>query len=448
MYENTRTLLINPLEFTPLFIHTTNLPPYNLLYIESYFYSKGVSAYYLDMEKQGMTKEGFLAYIKEINADYYVINTDGRIFHPRFFRKTDKHIQDIILCIKNCRPDSLVILCGQTSNLYPEMYFGLGADCIVYDEPEYSIFEIVKQGVKKYPDLKGVKGVYFKDGDRMIRNAPRDAMKSLDELPPPRWENLGGHFWDSTYRERKEFINLMGMRGCPYNCKFCRSSLSKKFLFHSPAYLLEQVKILNSNFGYTDFFIRDAGYFDDDLRCAEFCKGLGRIKGIIWKCNARVDNMRLDKLKTMKEAGCTLISYGVESGNDEVLKEINKGINRKTIIDTVAMTKKAGIKVATYFIMGLPQEGFFRKIKSMFFAKTLNPDILFISQYYSIYADERTSRSWKKTIWKILDVFLVILLFLGRKKIITYYCKARLDRVKYNLENYRINKQKNNLVGW
>ena len=364
MYKNARILLINSLESIPLFIHTTDLPPYNLLYIESYLYSKGVSTYYLDMEKQRMSKEGFLAYIKETNADYYVINTGGRIFHSRVFHKTDQYIQDIILCIKNCRPDSLVILCGQSSNLCPEMYFGLGADCIVYDEPEYSIFEIVTQRVKKSPGLKDVKGVYFKDGDKIIRNDPRNAMKSLDELPPPRWENLGGHFGDSTYRERKEFISLEGMRGCPYGCKFCKSSLSRKVLLHSPDYLLRQIKILNSDFGYTDFFIRDAGYFDDDLRCAELCRGLGRIKGIIWKCNARVDNMRLDKLQTMKEAGCTLISYGVESGNDEVLKEINKGINRKTIIDTVAMTKKAGIKVATYFIMGLPQEGFFRKIKS------------------------------------------------------------------------------------
>jgi len=423
-------------------MHTSNRLPHDLLYIDSYFYSKGVNTYYLDIENQGMTKERFRVYINEINADYYVINTNGRTFQNRILFKTDQYVKDIILCIKDYKPDSFVMLCGQTSNLYPEMYFRFDADCIIYDEPEYSIFEIVKEGIKKSSDLKGVRGVYFKNEDKIIRNDPRDTMKSLDELPPPRWRNLGGHFWDSTYRERREFIDIMGMRGCPYGCKFCKSSLSKKVLFHSPAYLLEQIKILNRDFGYTDFFIRDAGYFDDDSRCAELCKGLSQIKGIIWKCNARVDNMTLDKLKVMKKAGCSLLSYGVESGNEEVLRAINKGINRKTIIDTVVMTKEAGIRVATFFIIGLPQEGYFKKIKSMFFAKTLNPDILYISQYYPLDEAERFRRSWKKSIRRILDVFLVILFFLGRKRFITYYCKVRLDRVKYNLENYKINKQK------
>ncbi|MDD5355428.1 MAG: radical SAM protein [Candidatus Omnitrophica bacterium] len=442
MHENTCILLINPLDITFSIMHTSNRLPYDLLYIDSYFHSKGVNTRYLDIGNQGMTREGFKACIKEINADYYVINTNGGTFQNRSFYMTDKHVKDIILCIRDYKPDSFVMLCGQTSNLYPEMYFKLDADCVVYDEPEYSIFEIVKQEIKRSADLKGVRGIYFKDGDRIIRNDPRNAMKSLDELPPPRWENLGGYFWDSTYREKKEFIDIAGMRGCPYGCKFCKSSLSRKVLLHSPAYLLEQIKVLNRDFGYTDFFIRDAGYFDDDLRCQQLCEGLKQIKGIIWKCNARVDNMKLDKLKTMKEAGCSLISYGVESGNEEVLREINKGINRKTIIDTVAATRKAGIRVATYFIIGLPQERFLKRIKSMFFAKTLNPDILYISQYYSLDAAERFRHSWGKSIRLLLDIFLVILLFLGRKRFITYYCKVRLDRVEYDLENYRINKQK------
>jgi len=442
---NTRILLINPLDITLSIMHTSNRLPHDLLYIDSYFHSKGINTYYLDVENQAMTREGFKAYIREINADYYVINTNGKTFHNRSFLDVDKYVKDTIFCIKDYRPDSFVMLCGQTSNLYPEIYFRLDADCIIYDEPEYSIFEIVKKGIKKSPDLRGIKGVYFRDGDRIIRNDSRNAMKSLDELPYPRWENLGGYFWDSTYRERKEFIDIIGMRGCPYGCKFCKSSLSGKVLLHSPAYLLEQIKILNRDFGYTDFFIRDAGYFDDDLRCAEICKGLRQMKGIIWKCNARVDNMTLDKLKTMKESGCTLISYGVESGNEDILKEINKGINRKAIIDTVAVTRKAGIKVATYFIIGLPQEGYFKKIKSMFFAKALNPDILYISQYYSLDAAERFRHSWIKSIRVMLDIFLVSLFFLGRKRFITYYCKVRLDRVKYNLENHRINKQK---ISW
>ena len=442
MHKNARTLFINPADITLCFMHSTNRVPHDLLYAESYFFSKGLNTYYLDIVNQMMTKQGFVSYLKKINADYYVMNTNGGISQNRFFRLIDRHIKNIVLCIRDYKPDSFVMLYGQTSSLYPEMYFKFGVDCIVYDEHEYSMFEIVNAGIKEPSGLKGIRGVYFVNDGKMIKNNPRNSMKNLDELPPPRWKNIHGHSWDSTYRQRKEFIDIMGMRGCVYGCKFCKSSLSNKVLFHSPEYLLGQIEILNRDFGYTDFFFRDAGYFDDDSRCQQLCRGLSQLKGVTWECNARIDNMSSDKLETMKKAGCFLVSYGVESGNDEVLKEINKGIDKKAIIKTVAMTKEAGIKAATYFIIGLPQEGFLKRIKSMFFAKSLNPDILYISQYYSLKPAEQFSRSWKKKMRLILDILLVFLLFLGRKRFITYYCKFRLDRLKYNLQNYEINKHK------
>ncbi|MDD2928171.1 MAG: radical SAM protein, partial [Candidatus Omnitrophica bacterium] len=441
MYKEMKALLINPLDSIPLIMYPTNRPPYDLLYIESYLLTKGVSAFYLDIENQGISRTRLKDHIARIKADYYVINTTGKNYHFQYFPRTDKHIKDIIRCIRDHKPGALVMLYGQSSNVYTERYFGFDVDCIIYDEPEYSAFEIIDRGIKKPSGLKEIKGIHYKGNGGFIKNLPRDAMQTLDELPPPRWENLGGHFWDSTYREREGFIDIMGMRGCPYSCKFCKSSLSRKVLFHSPGYLLEQIKVLNRNYNYTDFFIRDSGYFDDDSRCRELCEGLRQIKGIIWKCNARVDNMALDKLKVMKEAGCSLISYGVESGNEETLKAYNKGISKENVMNTVARTRQAGIKVATYFIIGFPEEGCGQKIKSLFFARALSPDILYISKYYSL-GTERFRRSWRKSARAILDMFLVALFFLGRKRFITYYHKMRVDRIEYNLKYFRINKQK------
>jgi len=258
-------------------------------------------------------------------------------------------------------------------------------------------------------------------------------MKSLDELNPPRWENLGGFFWDSTYREKERFIDIPGMRGCPHHCTFCKASLSTKVLYHSPEYLLGQITRLHHQFRYEDFFIRDAGYFDHHEQCAQLCTGLKSLKDIVWKCNARVDAMNKEKLMLMKESGCSLISYGAESGNDHTLKRVCKGITTKDIIETTALTKSVGIKVAVYFLLGLPSESLREQLQTLRFAKKLDPDIVYISNFQPL--DEHYSKTaFKMTpriIQKLIKMIFALFIFFKRNKIV-YFIKMRVDNPYYN----------------
>ncbi|MFH1396975.1 MAG: radical SAM protein [Candidatus Omnitrophota bacterium] len=438
--ERLNVILINPLDPVLAIGYPTSRPPYDLLYLDSYLYHKQIGTDLLDVENEAISEIDFGKYIEKKEARYYVINTTGRTHHFHNFKKARRHIKRIISIIRKINPRAFIIFTGESAIVYVKRYFYFDVDCILFDEPEYTLFEIVSNKITNPEQLRGIKGIYYRDNGVFIKNVPRDSMKSLDELPPPRWEKLGGYFWDSPYRQRREFIDIPGMRGCPYNCGFCKSSLSKKVLSHSPSYLLEQIRVLHADFGYADFFIRDAGYFDDDLRCQQLCEGLKEIKGIIWKCNARIDNMSLEKLKLMKDSGCSLISYGGESGNDETLKIENKRISTEDIKQTIAITKESGIKVAVYFILDFPSESFRDKLRTLIFARGLNADVLYINQYYLL-KDAGRIKTIITSFELLLNILLASLLLMNNSNVV-YLRKIRINNIGANLGHYFIHKSK------
>lgn len=436
-------VLINPLDYVERFRYPVNRPPYDLLYVEAYLRSKGIEVFYFDIHNMKITESAFRRNLSTANVKYYLINTTGNGHHFQRFPTTGKHIKVIIKYIRENNPGSFIILSGESSTVYFKEYFSLNVDCILYDEPEYGLLEIITKGIEKTEELSDVRGVYYRKNELIVKTALRNSMKTLDELPPPRWGYVKEYLWDSIFKYHREYIDIVAMRGCPYNCTFCKSSLSNKVLYHSPQYILDQIKILHNDFGYRDFFIRDAGYFDDLDRCKKVCAELAKIGGIVWKCNARIDNMDSAKLKIMRQSGCSLIAYGVESGNDKTLSIVNKGVTVKRIKEVIAMTKEIGIRVAVYIIMDLPCEGFNDKIRSLHFAKTIKANIVNIAPYSDLKKFMMSNKLEKITnIAKMFLSMLFIVLFFWRREQVVYYCKIRIDSLSQNLKHYRIAQKK------
>jgi len=424
-------VLINPPDPLPAYVYPTNRPPYDLLYIQSFLHQHHIGTVYLDLHNKKIGRDKYLPLLAKTNAFYYVINTTGHHHDFRSYRARRRHkkrdtiVQQIIQEITSVCADRLIILVGETARVYSDEYADCGADCILFDEPEYTLLEILEKKAKTPAPFEGIKGVSYNVGDRFVRNRSRNAMHTLDELPPPRWELLGGYFWDSVFRERREYIDLMGMRGCPHACTFCKSSLSKKVFYHSPGYLLAQIELLHRRFGYTDFFFRDAGYFEDRRRAEEMCRGLKELRGITWKCNARVDCIDRTLLKLMKSSGCSLIAYGAESGNQRTLDAVRKGTSLRIIVNTFAVTKKEGIKVSAYFILGMPSEGLAAQLRTVFFAAKSGADILYFTKYFSI-SSGSDNKKIKEYLMRVIVVAVLetVSLFLNRKRV--YYSKIRM----------------------
>jgi len=436
-------ILINPLDHIESIRYPVNRPPYELLYMDSYLSNKGVETVYMDIQNMKISEFEFKKSLAETNTKYYLINTTGRSHHFQNFLTTDSHIRELIKHIRDDRSDGFIIFSGEGSTVYVDKYLSFDVDCILYDEPEYGVFEIISKNIVDKEKLKDIKGIYYKENGKAVKTSLRNSMLSLDELPPPNWSYVKDYLWDSVFRERKEYIDIVAMRGCPYNCTFCKSSLSKKTLYHSPGYVLEQINILNKDFGYKDFFIRDSGYFDDFDRCQELCRGLEKINDIVWKCNARIDNMDSKKLNIMHKSGCSLVAYGVESGNNNTLNKVVKGLTTEKIRSTIKATKKFGIKVAAYMILGLPAEGIMDRIRSMVFARELKADITYINPYLPL-RKFIVSGNFRKIIHRVklsINILALMMLFWLRKRV-CYYYKIRIDNIFQNLKHYSISQKK------
>jgi radical SAM superfamily enzyme YgiQ (UPF0313 family) len=226
-------------------------------------------------------------------------------------------------------------------------------------------------------DLSGIKGMAWRNAEgEPVVNATRPFIKSLDDLPMPLHEHL------PLMKYRMPLINgpftfIVTSRGCTAGCIYCIKHVSYQYSvrLRSPRLLVDEIKYLKS-LGikhihmYADLFTvsRD--------QVMEMCKLLIDEKvGVTWTSNSRVDYVDEEMLLQMGKAGCTLISWGIESGSEQVLKHARKGAYPDKAQRALTWAKAAGIMNWGYFIIGLPTETEATIRQTIDFAKKLPLDI-------------------------------------------------------------------------
>lgn len=197
--------------------------------------------------------------------------------------------------------------------------------------------------------------VHRKDG-KVYVNPRREPIRNLDDLPFAdygaivRGKNRLSIFGSKTKRS----LGIVSSRGCPGQCTFCdRGVFGRKFRCHSAGYVLKLMDSLRANHEVTDFLFYDDLFVANRDRLIEFCDTIIKKKlPYTWSCCARADYVDQKLLGLMKRAGCWLIEYGIESGNQEILNKMNKKITLERIYETVSATRKEGIEAKGNFIFG------------------------------------------------------------------------------------------------
>ncbi len=225
-------------------------------------------------------------------------------------------------------------------------------------------------------DMAGISGLAWRSGDEIIKNRTRPFIRSLDDLPIPLHKDLPLQ----KYRMpliHGPFTFIVTSRGCPAGCTYCIKHVSYQFSVRvrSPELLIEemwQLKKLGINniHMYSDLFTvsRD--------QVVTLCKMMIEQKmNIHWTCNSRVDYVDEEMLQLMGKAGCRLISWGIESGSEQVLRHAHKGAYPDKAERALRWAKKAGIMNWGYFIIGLPTETEETIRQTINFAKRLPLDI-------------------------------------------------------------------------
>lgn len=279
--------------------------------------------------------------------------------------------------LKERFPDTVMVGGGIHPTLWLERCFEecSGLDITVIGEGEHTMRELAARLAAEEP-LDGVKGLIFRDGSGgLVKTAPREVVKDIDPLPFPAHElvDIAEYLPSPTFYNSLPHANIIGARGCPYQCIFCHTDRNVRM--RSASNITDEIELLHRKHG-----VRDIAFWDDtftlsETRAMEFCEEMIRRKlKVDWAVNARVDRISADLLAMMKKAGCWRVLYGIESGVQKNLDTLKKGTTLEQIRNAVRMTVDAGIEAYGTFMFGIPGETFEEGLQTIEFACSIPLD--------------------------------------------------------------------------
>jgi len=253
-------------------------------------------------------------------------------------------------------------------------------DAVVRGEGEWTMVEVMAR-LAAGQSLAGVAGVSFRDGATVVHNQPRPAEADLDRFPVPARHLLPKGLWRMSpdWGLRRPFEVLFTARGCPYDCIFCanRMAAGGTYRVRSLDAVMDEIALLDKDYGVATLLFADDSFVVRKERTAELCERLirsGLARRLRWQASTRVDSVDRELLRLFKRAGCTLLSFGVESGVERLLGVLNKRITLEDSRRAVAWAKEAGLTVRVTAMLGIPTETKQESLETISFVKRLKVD--------------------------------------------------------------------------
>lgn len=331
-------------------------PPLGLAYIASYLEQANYTVNILDMSPLNLT-------IKDLKEELKkeTFKTVGISFMTSQVRLA----LEIAHLIKEMDKEITIFVGGPHASALPEEILREeGIDFVVIGEGEITALELVDSLLKKKNNYYQIEGIAYRQNGRVRINPAREMLGDLDSLPFPAWHLLPLKRYSVSQMGvdvTKPVFALLSSRGCPNNCIFCDSHtiFGRKFRGRSAQNILSEMKFLKEHFLATQFDFVDDLITVNRKRLEDLCDLIIKEKlDIRWMSNARVNTVDYKLLKKMEAAGCERIDFGVESGDERVLKAINKKISLAQIRDAHRWARKAGLKTTTFLMVGNLGEDF------------------------------------------------------------------------------------------
>tara|TARA_R110002073_G_scaffold258681_1_gene421658 strand:+ start:6953 stop:8350 length:1398 start_codon:yes stop_codon:yes gene_type:complete len=354
-------------------------PPGEKIYIRDYYCSKVSKAYYLPQPVDLLIQSAFF---NEPDYDILVMDCIAE----------NKTIVEALEKIKNFDPNYIIGLIGSVSleedrlfyrtieDQNPKSIIACSGDALLEKHKEkfqkYSWLDAIitnffTNGFKQLIEGKDIiEGLVYKQGQEVI---VRDSKRSKPiEMPTPKQQLFKGHY-------RMPFANALPMAtiltnyACPYPCTFCIMS-TLPYVSRTADSIIEELKELKAN-GYKFLYFSDQTFFQSKAITNKVLEWMvAENYGLNWMCFSRVDVLNEKELKLMKAAGCTLIMFGVEWAEDDLLIHYKKHYTTEQIKTTFALTKKLGIKRLGTFLIGVPGQSKASILNTIAFAKEIKAD--------------------------------------------------------------------------
>ena len=371
-----KVLLISP----PISMTDQNLPLFNSLplglgYIASMLEQNNIKVKILDAYVEGLNREKLRKELDAYSPDMVGVS----VVTPRA-----KQCLEIAKIIKEKSPNTLVVLGGpHITALGHEVVTHDEVDIGVIGEGEITMLELVK-AIENGDGLNNVAGIIYQGEDgQVIRTKEREMIKNLDDLPRPAYHLLpiGTYNPPAAWSKRADgtYANIITSRGCPHSCTYCdvRITFGRRYRTHSPEHVVDELEYLYKEFNVRNISFRDSIFNLNKERIKQICRlMIQRGLDISWECNGRVNYVDEELLRVMKDSGCWQIQYGVESGNQEILDKAARNTTIQQIKDAFSLTKKVGLEVHGYFMVGLPGETKETLKDTIRLAKEISPDLV------------------------------------------------------------------------
>ncbi|MGI4748835.1 MAG: hopanoid biosynthesis associated radical SAM protein HpnJ [Janthinobacterium lividum] len=283
--------------------------------------------------------------------------------------------------LKDAKPSLKIGMVGAKVAVQPEesLLKGLPIDWVARNEFDFTVKEIAEGR-----DLKDVDGISWRNNDGVIvHNRDREMIHDMDSLP----------FVTEVYKRdlhiedyfigylMHPYISIYTGRGCKSRCTFClwpQTVGGHVYRTRTPGHVAEEIRLAMKYFPQVKEFFFDDDTFTDDLPRAELiAKELGKL-GVTWSCNAKA-NVPRATLKVLKDNGLRLLLVGYESGNQQILHNIKKGLRIEVARQFTKDCHELGIKIHGTFILGLPGETKETIQETITFAKEINPHTMQVS---------------------------------------------------------------------
>lgn len=370
-------------------IWATLWPPVTLATAAAFLEKDGHDLNVVDYPALGLSLDHLKDAAAKTRPDFAIWNTG-----------TPTLISDIAVAetIKSVSPHTTTCVMGTHVSVLPVQALNVNSvDLVIRGEPELTIRNICLSKEKKFT---GIPGISFKDNHGVIIHNPDSEFMDAEAIPFPAWHHL-----DITkYRlpiKNRPFLIVAPLRGCPFPCSFCTAGIyyGKKLRKRPVKNVIEEITNNRIKYDVNDFFIWADTFTADRDYVVELCgKLISEDIKTSWTCNSRVDTVDTEMLTLMKKAGMWMISFGLESGSDNILKRSRKGIRTSQSEAAVEAAHRLGIITSGHFIYGLPGETEKSMMQTLDFALRLPLDI---AQFYAAAPfpgtdlhDEAASEGW------------------------------------------------------
>lgn len=325
-----------------------NSPPLGILYLAAMLERRGDYVAVIDAAAEGLSVPETVARLRAFRPDLIGITSTTVGFEGAKLLATST---------KAALPQIPIVLGGPHCSLLPKEAMATEAfDFGVVGEGDETIGELaeVVEGQRPAQTVLGL--VWRKEGE-LVFNAPRPNVQDLEKLPFPARHLISPDLYTPVPIDQHGLpkYTIISSRGCPHSCAFCQKA-NTGYRSFSTKYIVDELEHLVEDFGAKDIAFVDSLFAHSRKRVEAICDEIlarPKLRGkLSWTCSSRVECVDKPLLLKMKKAGCWRTRFGIESGNDDVLKFIRKGITKEQIRNAITWAHEAGLQPKAFFIVG------------------------------------------------------------------------------------------------